>query len=144
LRGGRIRTEIIGLPVARGSEIAVARRFLEGHGLRDGDRITVEYGPWEPNVAGVRVIRADRTVASVGAQPRRRRVDDSRVRRHVWQTSAIVAKVPRRAGEWKEDAGIEAGTMLLERPGVALFEADEGGGARFVPAPRSYRPPTCA
>ena len=41
-------------------------------------------------------------------------------------------------------ANIEAGTMVLERPGVALFEADKGGGARFVPAPRSYRPPACA
>jgi hypothetical protein len=41
-------------------------------------------------------------------------------------------------------ANIEAGTMLLQRPGVAVFEADEGGGARFVPAPRSYRPATCA
>jgi hypothetical protein len=41
-------------------------------------------------------------------------------------------------------ANIEAGTMLMEQPGVALFEADEGGGARFVPARRSYRPPTCA
>ena len=40
-------------------------------------------------------------------------------------------------------AGIEAGTIVLEQPGVALFEADEGGGARFVPAPRSYRPPDC-
>jgi hypothetical protein len=41
-------------------------------------------------------------------------------------------------------ANIEAGTMLLERPDVAAFEANKGGGARFVPAPRSYRPPTCA
>jgi hypothetical protein len=41
-------------------------------------------------------------------------------------------------------ASIEAGTMLLEQPSVAVFEADEGGGARFVPAPRSYRPPACA
>jgi hypothetical protein len=40
-------------------------------------------------------------------------------------------------------AGIEAGTIVLEQPGVAVFEADEGGGARFVPAPRSYRPPDC-
>jgi hypothetical protein len=43
----------------------------------------------------------------------------------------------------KHWAGIEAGTIVLEQPGVALFEADEGGGARFVPAPRSYRPPDC-
>ena len=41
-------------------------------------------------------------------------------------------------------ASIEAGTMTLEQPDVAVFEADEGGGACFVPAPRSYRPPTCA
>jgi hypothetical protein len=41
-------------------------------------------------------------------------------------------------------ASIEAGTMLLEQPSVAVFEADEGGSARFVPAPLSYRPPTCA
>lgn len=40
-------------------------------------------------------------------------------------------------------AGIEAGTMVLERSGIAVFEADEGGGARFVPAPTSYRPPSC-
>jgi hypothetical protein len=40
-------------------------------------------------------------------------------------------------------ASIEAGTMVLERPGLAVFEADEGGGARFVPASASYRPPGC-
>ena len=40
-------------------------------------------------------------------------------------------------------AGIEAGTIVLKQPSVAIFEADEGGGARFVPAPRSYRPPDC-
>jgi hypothetical protein len=40
-------------------------------------------------------------------------------------------------------AGIEAGTMILERRGVAVFEATKGGTARFVPAPRSYRPPDC-
>jgi hypothetical protein len=44
-------------------------------------------------------------------------------------------------GDW---AAIEGGSMTLDAPDVALFEADEGGGARFVPAPRSYRPPTCA
>lgn len=38
-------------------------------------------------------------------------------------------------------AGIEAGTIVLGQPGVAVFEADEGGGVRFVPAQRSYRPP---
>lgn len=41
-------------------------------------------------------------------------------------------------------ANIEAGTMVLVRPRVALFEADDGGSARFAPAPSSYRPPTCA
>ena len=40
-------------------------------------------------------------------------------------------------------ASIEAGTMVLERPGVAVFAADEGGGARFEPAPSSFRPPPC-
>jgi hypothetical protein len=40
-------------------------------------------------------------------------------------------------------AAITAGTMVLERPGIAVFEADEEGGARFVPAPTSYKPPGC-
>jgi hypothetical protein len=40
-------------------------------------------------------------------------------------------------------AGITAGTMVLERSGIAVFKADKGGGARFVPAPDSYRPPGC-
>jgi hypothetical protein len=40
--------------------------------------------------------------------------------------------------------GIEAGTMVLERRGVAVFEATKGGRARFVPASASYYPPTCA
>lgn len=40
-------------------------------------------------------------------------------------------------------ANFEAGTMVLERGDVAVFKADEGGGARFIPAPRAYRPPTC-
>ena len=40
-------------------------------------------------------------------------------------------------------AAITAGTMVLERPGIAAFEADEGGSARFVPAPNSYKPPVC-
>jgi hypothetical protein len=39
---------------------------------------------------------------------------------------------------------IEAGTMALQRPRVAVFEAESGGGARFVPASKTYRPPTCA
>jgi hypothetical protein len=41
-------------------------------------------------------------------------------------------------------ANIEAGTMVLERSSVAIFDADEGGGARFVPARGSYRPQPCA
>ena len=41
-------------------------------------------------------------------------------------------------------AAITAGTMVLERPGIAVFEADEGGGARFVPASASYKPPGCS
>jgi hypothetical protein len=41
-------------------------------------------------------------------------------------------------------ANTEAGTMVLERSGVALFEAAKGGDARFVPAPDTYRPPPCA
>jgi len=40
-------------------------------------------------------------------------------------------------------ASIQAGTMVLERPNIAVFEADEGGVARFVPASASYRPPNC-
>jgi hypothetical protein len=44
--------------------------------------------------------------------------------------------------EW---AGITDGTMVLERADLAIFRANQGGSARFVPAPRSYRsaPPTC-
>jgi hypothetical protein len=41
-------------------------------------------------------------------------------------------------------ASIEGGAMTLEQVDVAVYEADGGGGARFVPAPRSYRPPPCA
>ena len=41
-------------------------------------------------------------------------------------------------------ANFTAGTMVLERPDIAVFEADEGGGARFVPASTSYRPAPCA
>jgi hypothetical protein len=41
-------------------------------------------------------------------------------------------------------ASIEAGTMVLERRDEAVFEAEDGGGARFAPAASSYRPPTCA
>ncbi len=41
-------------------------------------------------------------------------------------------------------AAIEGGTIVLAEPGLAVFEADEGGGARFVPAPESFRPKTCA
>ena len=39
--------------------------------------------------------------------------------------------------------GVESGTMLLERRGVAVFEATKGGTARFVPAAASYHPPDC-
>jgi hypothetical protein len=41
-------------------------------------------------------------------------------------------------------AAIEGGTMTLEEQEVAIFSADEGGGARFAPAAKSYRPETCA
>jgi hypothetical protein len=41
-------------------------------------------------------------------------------------------------------ANIEPGTMVLERRGEAIFEADKGGGARFVPAASSFRPSACA
>ncbi len=37
-----------------------------------------------------------------------------------------------------------SGRMVIVRSGVALFEADDGGSVRFVPARRSYRPPRCA
>jgi hypothetical protein len=40
-------------------------------------------------------------------------------------------------------AGIEGGTMVLERNDVAVFEADKGGGASFVPAPKAFRPENC-
>jgi hypothetical protein len=40
-------------------------------------------------------------------------------------------------------ANITAGTMILERPDIAVFGDSEGGGARFVPASASYRPPPC-
>lgn len=40
-------------------------------------------------------------------------------------------------------ASITAGTMILERPDIAVFGDFEGGGARFVPASASYRPPPC-
>ena len=38
----------------------------------------------------------------------------------------------------------EGGTMVLTRPGVAVFVADVGGEVRFVPARPAYRPPPCA
>jgi hypothetical protein len=41
-------------------------------------------------------------------------------------------------------ASIESGTMVLESQDAAVFEADEGGGARFAPARPSFRPETCA
>ena len=42
--------------------------------------------------------------------------------------------------DWEE---IEAGTMVLERRGVAVFEATKGGTVRFVTAAQSYHPPNC-
>jgi hypothetical protein len=53
-----------------------------------------------------------------------------------WTPEGAQAKPP----DW---AGITAGTMLLERPGLAVFHANQGGSARFVPAIDSYRPPSC-
>jgi hypothetical protein len=41
-------------------------------------------------------------------------------------------------------AAIEPGTMVLESRDVAVFEAEKGGGARFVPAGPGFRPETCA
>jgi hypothetical protein len=54
-----------GGPIERGSETEVAGSFLGRHGLRAGDRLSVEHGPWEPEIAAVRVTRSERTVASV-------------------------------------------------------------------------------
>jgi hypothetical protein len=39
--------------------------------------------------------------------------------------------------------GIETGTMVLKRRGVAVFEAAKGRTVRFVTAPTSYHPPDC-
>jgi hypothetical protein len=55
---------------------------------------------------------------------------------HYWVPTPKVAA----PSHW---ANIEAGMMVLERPGVAVFEADDGGGARFVPASTSFRPAPC-
>jgi hypothetical protein len=41
-------------------------------------------------------------------------------------------------------AAIEGGTIVLRGREEAVFTADEGGGARFEPAPPGYRPETCA
>jgi hypothetical protein len=41
-------------------------------------------------------------------------------------------------------ANIESGTIVLESEDVAVFEADEGGGASFAPAPAGFRPEPCA
>jgi hypothetical protein len=41
-------------------------------------------------------------------------------------------------------AAIEPGAIVLADPDLAVFEAEEGGGARFVPAPASFRPEPCA
>jgi hypothetical protein len=59
----------IGGPVETGSATEIAGAFLGRHGLRAGDRLVVEHGPWEPGIAAVRVTRADRTVASVELEP---------------------------------------------------------------------------
>jgi hypothetical protein len=52
--------------------------------------------------------------------------------------------VPTRVETSSHWANITAGTMVLERPGIAVFEAAAGGGARFAPASASYRPAPCA
>jgi hypothetical protein len=56
--------DITGLGVDPGSETDVVRGFLERRGLRGDDRLLVEHGDWEPELAAVRVTRAGRTVAS--------------------------------------------------------------------------------
>lgn len=53
--------------------------------------------------------------------------------------------VPERRVDPPSDwAAIEAGTVVLAEPDLAVFEADQGGGARFVPGPRAFRPKPCA
>ena len=54
-----------GMPVETGSEKEVAGHFLGRNGLRAGDRLAVQHGPWEPKVAAVSVLRGNRPVASV-------------------------------------------------------------------------------
>src|SRR5688500_3357342 len=51
-----------GGPIERGSETEVAGSFLGRHGLRAGDRLSIEHGPWEPDIAAVRVTRSQRTI----------------------------------------------------------------------------------
>jgi hypothetical protein len=58
-------SDLIGLGVEEGSETSVARRFLARQGVRANDRLSVEHGPWEPDLAAVRVTRSDRTIAAV-------------------------------------------------------------------------------
>ena len=58
-------SRMTGMPVETGSEKEVAGQFLVRHGLRAGDRLVVQHGPWEPGVAAVSVVRGNRTVASV-------------------------------------------------------------------------------
>jgi hypothetical protein len=53
-----------------------------------------------------------------------------------WTPEGAQAKPP----DW---AGITAERMVLQRRGLAIYHADQGGGARFEPAPASYRPPSC-
>jgi hypothetical protein len=53
--------------------------------------------------------------------------------------------VPRRKTQTPSHWGnFEAGTMVLTRPGIAVFGADAGGEVRFMPARPAYRPPPCA
>ena len=58
-------SEMTGMPVETGSEREAAGHFLGRHGLRAGDRLVVQHGPWEPEIAAVGVTREARTVASV-------------------------------------------------------------------------------
>jgi hypothetical protein len=55
---------------------------------------------------------------------------------HYWVPNPMVDA----PSDW---AGTGAGTMVLERRGVAVFEATQGVTVRFVPAAASYKPPDC-
>ena len=53
--------------------------------------------------------------------------------------------VPRPRVEAPSDwAAVEGGTVVLSSGDELVFEADKGGGSRFVPAPEGFRPETCA